>query len=35
MLIEDVYLMMVWEMVLGAYMQLDNDFNINEIVMNE
>jgi hypothetical protein len=35
MLIEDVYLMMVWEMVLGVYMQLDNDFNINEIVMND
>ena len=35
MLIEDVYLMMVWEMTLSAYLQLDNDFNINEIVMND
>ena len=30
MLIEDVYLMMVWTMTLSVYIQLDSDFSVNE-----
>lgn len=30
MLIEDVYLMMVWTLTLSVYMQLDSDFSTTE-----